>query len=93
MKKLINDPRSVVDESVEGFGLAHAGLVTVIADPKYVARKDAPVAGKVGLVSGGEAATSRSTQGLSGWECSTPPCRGGVHLADAGPDSSGDARR
>jgi phosphoenolpyruvate---glycerone phosphotransferase subunit DhaK len=53
MKKLINDPRSVVDESVEGFGLAHAGLVTVTADPKYVTRKDAPVAGKVGLVSGG----------------------------------------
>jgi dihydroxyacetone kinase-like protein len=53
MKKLINDPRSVVDESVEGFGLAHADLVTVSADPKYVTRKDAPVSGKVGLLSGG----------------------------------------
>ncbi|HSN35290.1 MAG TPA: dihydroxyacetone kinase subunit DhaK [Arthrobacter sp.] len=53
MKKLINDPRAVVDESVEGFGLAHADLVTVFADPKYIVRKDAPVAGKVGLVSGG----------------------------------------
>lgn len=53
MKKLINDPRSVVDESIEGFALAHAGLVTVSADPKYVTRKDAPVDGKVGLVSGG----------------------------------------
>ena len=53
MKKLINDPRAVVDESVEGFGLAHADLVTVSSDPKYVIRRDAPVAGKVGLVSGG----------------------------------------
>lgn len=53
MKKLINDPRAVVDESVEGFGLAHADLVTVHPDPKYVTRRDAPVAGKVGLVSGG----------------------------------------
>ncbi len=53
MKKLINDPSAVVDESVEGFGLAHADLVTVVADPKYIVRKDAPVAGKVGLVSGG----------------------------------------
>ena len=53
MKKLINDPRAVVDESVEGFGLAHADLVTVSSDPKYVTRRDAPVAGKVGLVSGG----------------------------------------
>ena len=34
MKKLINDPRAVVDESVEGFGLAHADLVTVFGDPE-----------------------------------------------------------
>ena len=53
MKKLINDPRAVVDESVEGFGLAHAELVTVNADPRFITRKDAPMAGKVGLVSGG----------------------------------------
>ena len=53
MKKLINDPRSVVDEVVQGFGLAHAGLVTVSHDPTYITRRDGPVAGKVGLVSGG----------------------------------------
>lgn len=53
MKKLINDPRSVVDESVQGFGLAHANLVNVNADPTYITRKDAPVSGKVALVSGG----------------------------------------
>jgi phosphoenolpyruvate---glycerone phosphotransferase subunit DhaK len=53
VKKLINDPRSVVDESVEGFGLAYAGLVKVSTDPTFVVRADAPVAGKVGLVSGG----------------------------------------
>ncbi|BAS15019.1 PTS-dependent dihydroxyacetone kinase, dihydroxyacetone-binding subunit DhaK [Arthrobacter sp. Hiyo8] len=53
MKKLINDPRSVVDESVEGFGMAHADLVDVHTDPIFVVRKGAPVAGKVALVSGG----------------------------------------
>lgn len=53
MKKLINDPRAVVEEAVEGFGLAHADLVTVHPDPLFITRKDAPVAGKVGLVSGG----------------------------------------
>lgn len=53
MKKLINDPRAVVDESVEGFGLAHADIVTVSTEPKFITRTDAPVAGKVGLVSGG----------------------------------------
>ncbi|WP_309076345.1 dihydroxyacetone kinase subunit DhaK [Paenarthrobacter sp.] len=53
MKKLINDPRAVVDESVEGFGMAHADIVDVHPEPKYVIRKGAPVAGKVALVSGG----------------------------------------
>ena len=53
MKKLINDPRAVVDESLEGFGMAHHDLVKVHADPAYVTRRDAPVPGKVSLVSGG----------------------------------------
>lgn len=53
MKKLINDPRAVVAESLEGFGMAHHDLVKVHADPAYVTRRDAPVLGKVSLVSGG----------------------------------------
>jgi dihydroxyacetone kinase-like protein len=53
MKKLINDPRAMVDESVDGFGMAHAELVIVNAEPRFIIRRDAPVAGKVGLVSGG----------------------------------------
>ncbi|GIG28035.1 dihydroxyacetone kinase subunit DhaK [Cellulomonas marina] len=53
MKKLINDPQDVVAESVEGFGLAHADLVAVHADPLFVARAGGAVSGKVGLVSGG----------------------------------------
>jgi dihydroxyacetone kinase-like protein len=53
MKKLVNDPRDVVAESVEGFGRAYRELVRVNTDPLYVCRSDAPVDGKVGLVSGG----------------------------------------
>ena len=53
MKKLINDPSRVVDESVEGFGLAHADLVAVHTDPIFVSRAGGAVQGKVGLVSGG----------------------------------------
>lgn len=53
MKKLINDPKNVVDESVAGFALAHADLVTLSTEPLFLARSDAPVQGKVGLVSGG----------------------------------------
>jgi dihydroxyacetone kinase-like protein len=53
VKKLINDPRSVVEESVEGFGMAHADLVEVHLDPLYVTRRGGAVSGKVGLLSGG----------------------------------------
>ncbi|WP_282945663.1 dihydroxyacetone kinase subunit DhaK [Cellulomonas endometrii] len=53
MKKLINDPQTVVAESVEGFGLAHADVVEVHTDPLFVARAGGAVSGKVGLVSGG----------------------------------------
>jgi dihydroxyacetone kinase-like protein len=53
MKKLINKPEDVVRESLEGFALAHADLVRVSFDPTYVVRRDAPVQGKVGVISGG----------------------------------------
>ncbi|MBJ7455450.1 MAG: dihydroxyacetone kinase subunit DhaK [Thermoleophilia bacterium] len=53
MKKLINDPADVVAESLRGFAAAHADLVRVNADPAYVVRADAPVKGKVGILSGG----------------------------------------
>jgi dihydroxyacetone kinase-like protein len=53
MKKLINDPRQVVRESLEGLALAHSGILQVLFDPTYVVRADAPVAGKVGVISGG----------------------------------------
>jgi phosphoenolpyruvate---glycerone phosphotransferase subunit DhaK len=53
MKKLINDPRDAVREALAGFAAAHAELLRVCFDPVYVVRTDAPIAGKVGVVSGG----------------------------------------
>jgi dihydroxyacetone kinase-like protein len=53
MKKLINDPDAVVREALEGVELAHGDKVRVIHDPMVVVRADAPVQGKVGIVSGG----------------------------------------
>lgn len=52
MKKLINDPRRVVSESLAGFGLAHPHQVRVRTDPDLVLRRE-PSQGKVSLVSGG----------------------------------------
>ncbi len=53
MKKFINDPNRVVDEMVEGFAMAHADRVRLLDEARVIARKDAPVKGKVGIVTGG----------------------------------------
>ncbi|WP_431878126.1 dihydroxyacetone kinase subunit DhaK [Amycolatopsis sacchari] len=53
MKKIINDPADVVTESLRGFAAAHADLVRVQYEPDVVVRADAPVAGKVAIISGG----------------------------------------
>ena len=53
MKKLINDVDDVLTESLRGFASAHADILRLSLDPTYVARADAPLAGKVALVSGG----------------------------------------
>jgi dihydroxyacetone kinase-like protein len=53
MKKLINAPDDVVRESLQGIEAAHGDRMRVNYDPAFVVRADAPVPGKVGLVSGG----------------------------------------
>src|SRR6201989_1697417 len=53
MKKLINSPENVVLESISGLGAAFPDLIKVHFNPNYIVRADAPVQGKVGLVSGG----------------------------------------
>ena len=53
VKKLINEPADVVKESLVGLGLAHPDLVRIDFENQLVLRKDAPVSGKVALISGG----------------------------------------
>jgi dihydroxyacetone kinase-like protein len=52
VKKLINDPADVVAEALLGIEAAHPDLA-VDHQQKIVYRADAPVRGKVGLISGG----------------------------------------
>lgn len=52
MKKLINRVEDVLSEQLAGLAKAHPEL-TLHQDPVYVTRADAPVAGKVALLSGG----------------------------------------
>jgi dihydroxyacetone kinase-like protein len=53
MKKLINSPDDVVRDSLRGIEAAHGDRVTISYDPYLIVRKDAPVQGKVGIISGG----------------------------------------
>jgi dihydroxyacetone kinase-like protein len=53
MRKLLNDPESVVKESLAGLAAAHGDVLRYNAEDQYVARVDAPVQGKVALISGG----------------------------------------
>jgi dihydroxyacetone kinase-like protein len=53
MKKLINKPEDVVVQALQGMAAAHPDLIKVYFEPNYIVRADAPVQGKVALVSGG----------------------------------------
>ena len=53
MKKFVNNPTLVVEEMVEGYALAHKDKVKLLSEARVIARKDAPVKGKVGIVTGG----------------------------------------
>src|SRR5437868_10120463 len=52
MKKLMNAPETLLQESLAGFCAAHAGIVTLGAEQKFVRRKTLKP-GKVALISGG----------------------------------------
>ncbi|GAA0413570.1 MAG: dihydroxyacetone kinase subunit DhaK [Bacillota bacterium] len=53
MKKIINDPDQVVQDMVNGYIAAYPEKVRLIPNTLVLARKEAPIKGKVGLVSGG----------------------------------------
>ncbi|SIS65859.1 dihydroxyacetone kinase subunit DhaK [Salimicrobium flavidum] len=53
MKKVINQADDVVEEMLEGFRMAHPGYVRALEGTTVLLRNDAPVSGKVALISGG----------------------------------------
>jgi dihydroxyacetone kinase-like protein len=52
MQKLINEPARAVADSLRGFALAHSRYVRLHESPRFIARADAPVRGKVTIISG-----------------------------------------
>ncbi|WP_329789354.1 dihydroxyacetone kinase subunit DhaK [Lentzea sp. DG1S-22] len=78
MKKIINDPETVVQDSLRGMQAAHSDLLTVHHDPAVVVRADAPVPGKVAIISGGGAGHEPLHGGFVGRGMLDAACPGAV---------------
>ncbi|MGD8970999.1 MAG: dihydroxyacetone kinase subunit DhaK [Desulfobacterales bacterium] len=78
MKKLINKPEELVSESLAGMAAAHSDLIKVNYNPNYIVRADAPIQGKVGIVSGGGSGHEPMHGGLVGMGMLDAACPGDV---------------
>jgi dihydroxyacetone kinase-like protein len=78
MKKLINHPENVVREELQGIALAHPDLVRVNFEPNYIVRADAPIQGKVALLSGGGSGHEPMHGGFVGRGMLDAACPGAV---------------
>jgi phosphoenolpyruvate---glycerone phosphotransferase subunit DhaK len=92
MKKLLNDPADLGTDSLRGFGAAHADLVRVNLDPNYVVRADAPVQGKVGVLSGGGAGHEPMHGGFVGMGMLDVACPGEIFTSPT-PDQMYEATK
>jgi len=77
VKKLINSPDSVVRDALEGMAAAHPDL-RISYEPAFVVRSDAPVQGKVGILSGGGSGHEPMHGGFVGRGMLDAACPGAV---------------
>jgi dihydroxyacetone kinase-like protein len=92
MKKLIDAPDAVVREELEGMELAYADRLRVSYDPMYIVRADAPVEGKVGIVSGGGSGHEPMHGGYVGYGMLDAACPGEVFTSPT-PDQMVEATK
>ncbi len=78
MKKLINKPEDVVKEELEGMAAAHADLIRVNVEQQVIVRRDAPILGKVGVISGGGSGHEPMHGGFVGRGMLDAACPGAV---------------
>ncbi len=92
MKKLINSPEHVVRDALKGMELAHPDLLKVSYEPAFVVRADAPISGKVGIVSGGGSGHEPMHGGFVGKGMLDAACPGEVFTSPV-PDQMLEATR
>jgi dihydroxyacetone kinase-like protein len=67
MQRFFNDPDDIVDETVRGFVRAHGDRVRLDpGNPRVVVAREAPVAGRVGIVTGGGSGHEPAFLGYAG---------------------------
>jgi len=92
MKKLINAVPDVVKEQLEGMAAAHPDLLKVNFEPNFVYRADAPVAGKVAIISGGGSGHEPMHGGFVGMGMLDAACPGEVFTSPT-PDQMYEAAK
>lgn len=92
MKKLINGIDDVVKEQLEGMAVAHPDVLKVNFEPYYVYRADAPVEGKVALISGGGSGHEPMHGGFVGMGMLDAACPGEVFTSPT-PDQMYEAAK
>jgi dihydroxyacetone kinase-like protein len=78
MKKLINQPDRVVEDMLAGMAAAYPEYIRLLPDLNVVVRADAPVKGKVALVSGGGSGHEPTHGGYVGRGMLDAACAGNV---------------
>nr|BBH91339.1 dihydroxyacetone kinase subunit DhaK [Thermosporothrix sp. COM3] len=78
MKKLINKPEDVVKEALEGMAALHSDLVRVDLENQIIVRADAPLQGKVGVISGGGSGHEPMHGGFVGHGMLDAACPGAI---------------
>lgn len=78
MKKLINNPENVVTEALAGMQALHADILRVDLEQQFIVRKDMPVQGKVGVISGGGSGHEPMHGGFVGFGMLDAACPGAV---------------
>ncbi|MBI2236915.1 MAG: dihydroxyacetone kinase subunit DhaK [Actinobacteria bacterium] len=92
MKKLINKAEDVVKEELQGIAAAHPDLVKVHFEPNFVYRADAPVQGKVAVISGGGSGHEPMHGGFVGVGMLDAACPGEVFTSPT-PDQMSEAAK
>src|SRR5215467_10268077 len=92
MKKLINSPENVVLESIIGLGAAFSDIIKIHTNPNFIIRADAPVKGKVALVSGGGSGHEPMHGGFVGRGMLDAACPGAVFTSPT-PDQMFEATK